>query len=162
MSSDKLEEMKELILSLTLKNETLNEELTILKNIHDETVNNGIAGFNSLLDANNGLIEHTEWQKEYYESVIQDGTKQIQKHKKTITNLKKEAREWKMRSSCYEDVATDYSIELSLAPMYDLVATKIETAQFDCFQVSFEDSKRLKELPVGAKIYVLKNDASDK
>ena len=33
--------------------------------------------------------------------------------------------------------------------------TKLETQQFDCFKVSFEDSKKLKVLPVGSKLIVL-------
>lgn len=33
------------------------------------------------------------------------------------------------------------------------VATKLETQQFNCFHVSCDDAKRLRELPVGTKLY---------
>ena len=33
------------------------------------------------------------------------------------------------------------------------MATKLETPQFQSFRVSFEDAKKLEELPVGTKIY---------
>jgi hypothetical protein len=39
------------------------------------------------------------------------------------------------------------------APVQEPVATKLETQQFNCFHVSAEDFQRLKELPVGTKLY---------
>jgi hypothetical protein len=45
-------------------------------------------------------------------------------------------------------------IEKLLAqPEQEPVATKLETPQFQSFRVSFEDAKKLEELPTGTKIY---------
>ena len=52
-------------------------------------------------------------------------------------------------------IITDFTHALlaELAKVHDPVAIKAETNQFDCFHVSFEDSERLKSLPVGTKLY---------
>ena len=43
--------------------------------------------------------------------------------------------------------------ELLAQPEQEAVATKLEAPQFQSFRVSFEDAKKLEELPTGTKIY---------
>lgn len=50
-------------------------------------------------------------------------------------------------------IKQDLTPEQPAHPQQEPVATKLETQQFNCFHVSAEDFQKLKELPVGTKLY---------
>ena len=54
----------------------------------------------------------------------------------------------------FEYFKLEYQAALS---SLEQVATKIDTNQFDCFQVSVDDAKKLRELPGGEHLYMIKD-----
>jgi hypothetical protein len=79
-------------------------------------------------------------------------------HKEAITALKERLAQPEHDTEAHykgviNDVQKLFNDKRKAQPEQEPVATKLQTQQFNCFHVSAEDFQRLKELPVGTKLY---------
>lgn len=72
----------------------------------------------------------------------------------TIDVLIAELEKAEASAKMWHDHAVKRTEEIDALKQQEPVATKIETNQFDSFQVSWDDAQKLQQLPVGTKLYI--------